>query len=329
MSLSNLWETGSKVAKVPLTGVNTAAGIADVAFKTADKTASVVGNTTAVVADNVGKTANSATGIIADTLETFELLSDRIRNSTEEMAERRAAMERIKTEKQQGKTKEEIAQIEKDTAISLKKIDDEYNQQMLKMENEQEMLLKILNTKNQLAGLEQNENDEKMAECYYYGFKTDSIPYEPGKNKSSIFTMVNFYEKVMYYSYVPVSFVSVSGNFIVFEFPKKQLGEMRQQILEGIDKNTDKKIKLQFKLVQDIGWIVNSQHITPVVEFVDINEKHEGKLYFKKVWFYEKKYRTTGGRSRRRSLKSKRNKKRKTYKKPHRKSSKKYMKKNY
>lgn len=314
MSITDdLFSVGSKAARVPINAVDTALDVTNVALNTTRDTAQILGNTTTGVTENVGQAATSATGIAANTLQTFETVSGRISNSTEEMAKRRAEIEKSKTAKQQGKTKEEIAQIEADTEVMLKQIDDEFNQKKLVMEKEQEMLLERLNTKYDLAGLAQKENEDKIAECYYYGFKREYSPYEPGKNKTSIYYS---YDKAWYYSYVPMSFVSDSGQFIVFEFSKKPLGEIRQEILEGVDKNTGKELMLKFELQQKKGYIRNTQQITPVVEIE--GNKESGKLYFKKVWFFEKKESVGGRRSRKYSRKSK-NKRRNTKRRTHRK----------
>jgi hypothetical protein len=329
MSLtSDLVTVGSKAARVPITAVNTALDITNVALDTTKKTAEAVGNTTTGVVENVGQAATSATGIASNTLQTFETVSGRIQNSTEEMARRRAEIEKSKTAKQQGKTKEEIAQVEADTDIMLRQIEDEYNQKKLKMEKEQEMLLERLNTHYQLEGSAQNENQAKISECYYYGFKTDSPPYEAGNNKTSIYYS---YDKVWYYSFVPVSFVADNGDFIVFQFPKRQLGEEREDTLKAIDKKTGQKVKLSFNLFQNNGYFYNSQERKPVVIFEDSNKEEGGKVYFKKVWFFEKKDKVVAGGKRR--FKSRRNKKRKTLRKKRsskkRRSTKKYFKKKY
>lgn len=298
---------GSNLIGVPIDVANTA-------LETTGETASILGKTTTGVVGHVGQAATSATGIASNTVQTFETLSERINNSTEEMAKRRAEIEREKTSKQQGKTAQQIAQIEADTDLQLQEIENKFNADKMKMENEQTLMLERLNTTNNLAALSQTENNDKITECYYYGFKTPAVPYERGTNKTSIYYST---DKVWFYSYVPISFVSQTGTFIEFAFPKRTLGESRTEFIEASNKGTAEPVIVGIELVNSPGYLWNSQIKTPFIKQGD--SKEFGKLYFKKVWFFEKKEKMGGGsrggrRNRSRRDKRKRLRTRKTKK---------------
>ena len=84
------------------------------------------------------KAVGSATGTIYGTIATT---TQRMENSTREMASRRAEIERGKTASQKGKTEAEIAQIEANTKTKLLEIQNKYDKEQarLKLEQEQEL----------------------------------------------------------------------------------------------------------------------------------------------------------------------------------------------
>lgn len=280
--------------------LDTTGNITSSLLDTAGKTTEILGNTTTNVTENLGQVVTSATSMAANTIGTFDIVSNRIKNSTEEMAKRRAEIEKTKTAKQIGKTAKEIEQIEKDTDLDLQRIDNDFEKQKIEMEKEQELLLERINTNYGLIKLDQQENNNKISTSYYYGFQTEGPPYKTGINKTKIYYSS---DKVWYYSYIPMSFVTNKGTFIELKLPDKKLDEniYRDQEIHAIDKQSRKKVTIDFEIMYERGYLWSSQKLVPVIKYDDddaeIDEnisKEPGKLYFKKIWFFKKKE-TSGG----------------------------------
>ena len=73
-----------------------------------------------------GKTASSSVQIVSATVGAIATTASRIQNSTEQMALRRAEIEKEKTAAQKGKSATQIAQIEADTKLELEQIQQNY-----------------------------------------------------------------------------------------------------------------------------------------------------------------------------------------------------------
>lgn len=307
---STAQEMAQKAVEVPMKVVNTA-------LDTTQKTTAAVGTAVTGVTENVGKTATSATGVVANTVETLETVSERIKKSTIEMSKRRAEIEREKTASQVGKTAQEIARIENETNEKLKKLEQDYELTQKKMKEEQDLLMQRVNANYETVKLEQLENQKIMAMCYAYGFKQNKSPYTPGVNQTSIYYST---DKVWYYSYVPVSFVTESNKFVELELPKKEINQIgeRGQKIQVIDKQTGKPVTIYFERVLNQGYLWDNQTYKPVIVFEEsttevqqntvsqpsevpntvtptiggitdgelTNTKEKGTLYFSQEWFY-------------------------------------------
>jgi hypothetical protein len=287
--------------------------IGTTALDTAEKTTENVGETITGVTENVGKTATSATGVVSNAVETLEEVSKRIKDSTAHMAIRRAQIEESKTRDRIGKTKTEIAQLEKDTNETLLKIEQEYEVNKNRMEKEQELLMERIAANYDTVKMEQTENEQIMYTCYDYGFKTDSPPYTPGVNKTSLYYSS---DKVWYYSYVPVTFVTNSGRLFELDLPKKENREERNKKLVVADKSTGSVIIIHFDIVLETGYLWNSQNIQPVIEFTIDNgetKREYGRIYFNKTWFFKRRDVFGGKKKKSRTRKIRRRKSKKTY----------------
>ena len=97
--------------KIGSSTAKTAAGLVDVA-----------GDTSVKVASGLGSTASSGVQIVSATVGAIATTASRIQNSTEQMALRRAEIEKEKTADQKGKSTTQIAQIEADTKLKLEQI---------------------------------------------------------------------------------------------------------------------------------------------------------------------------------------------------------------
>lgn len=301
-------------------GTNVAVGVADT-VGAAGQIASSVSKTAVGVTENLGKVATSGTQIVSSTVGTIATTTQRMENSTKEMALRRAEIEREKTAAQKGKTAEQIAQIEANTKIQLLNIQNEYDEQQAKLKLEQEQKLDKLNSQQTQQLLNQKDNTNKQQKAYYYGFtKSNPGPNDTGYKKSS----VPFSEWC--YSYIPQYFVVSDGSIIDIDFPEILPTGQRSPYISAINKSTQQKITIGFETQAQTDWKGKQYYLqVPVIKFQKSNNETTtvfGKMYYTLIWFVcdtyngGKRRRTNKRRTnlRRRTNKGRTNRRRRTYK---------------
>lgn len=302
-------------------GTNVAVGFADTVGATG-KIMSATADTAVGVTENLGKVATSGTQIVSSTVGTIATTTQRMENSTKEMALRRAEIEREKTAAQKGKTAEQIAQIEADTKLQLLKIQNGYDEEQARLKLEQEQKLDKLNSQQTQQLLNQKDNTNKQQKAYYYGFtKSNPGPNDTGYKKSSV-----PFSKWCY-SYIPQYFVVSDGSIINIVFPEILPTGQRSQNISAINDATKQKITIWFEtqsttnMFKQVGFVQ-----MPVINYNDengSNKKVNGKMYYTLIWFIcpttnrgGKRRRTNKRRTnlRRRTNKGRTNRRRKTYK---------------
>jgi len=297
-------------------GINLAVGVADT-VGAAGKIASSVSNTAVGVTSSLGDAATSGVKIVSSTVGTIATTTQRMENSTKEMALRRAEIERQKTAAQKGKSEAEIAQIEANTKIQLLNIQNDYDEQQARLKLEKEQKLDKLNSEQTQLLLNQKDNTNKQQKAYYYGFtKSNPTPIDTGYKKSS-----TPFSKWCY-SYIPQYFVTNEGSIIDISFSETFPTGQRSQNIIAINKATGENIIIGFETQSITNMFKQVSFLQmPVINYNDengSNKKVNGKMYYTLIWFVCP---TTnrGGRKRRTNkrktnLRRRTNRRRKTYK---------------
>ncbi len=305
-------------------GTNVAVGIADT-VGSVGQIASSVSNTAVGVTDSAGKAAVAGVQIVSSTVGAIATTTQRMENSTKEMALRRAEIERQKTAQQKGKTEAEIAQIEANTKIQLLKIQNDYDEQQARLKLEKEQKLDKLNSEQTQQLLNQKDNTIKQQKAYYYGFtKSDPTPINTGYKKSS----VPFSEWC--YSYIPQYFVTNEGSIIDIVFSETFPTGQRSQNIIAINKATGGNIAIGFETQAQKDWKGKSYYLqVPVIKFQESNSETKtvfGKMYYTLIWFVcpttnrggrRRTNKRSNKKTNRRRTNSRTYKRRKTYKRRH------------
>jgi len=279
--------------------------------KTAAGLVNVAGDTSVKIASGLGDAAGKATEIVSSTVGAVAITTQRMENSTKEMALRRAEIERQKTAEQKGKTEAEIAQIEANTKIQLLNIQNGYDEQQQRLKLEQEQKLDKLNSEQTQQLLNQKDNTNKQNKAYYYGFtKSNPTPIDTGYKNSS----VPFSEWC--YSYIPQYFVTNEGSIIDISFSETFPTDQRPQNIIAINKATGQNIIIGFETQPQKDWKGKLYYLqVPVIKFQESNGETKtlfGKMYYTLIWFI---CNTTNRGGRRKTNKRRRNRKtnRRTY----------------
>jgi Skp family chaperone for outer membrane proteins len=288
-------------------GTNVALGVADT-VGAAGKIASSVSNTAVGLTSSLGDAATSGAKIVSSTVGTIATTTQRMENSTREMASRRAEIERGKTASQKGKTETEIAQIEANTKTKLLEIQNKYDKEQARLKLEQEQELDKLNTQQTQQLLNQKDNTNKQQKAYYYGFtKSNPGPNDTGYKKS------NMPFSKWCYSYIPQYFVANDGSFIDIDFSETLPTGQRSQYISAINKQTGQKITIGFETQSITNMFKQVVFVQmPVINYNDengINKKVNGKMYYTLIWFLCTN-KNIGGKKRRSKPNRKTNKRR-------------------
>ena len=314
-ALGSVAEGTIKVVKASGETIGYAGDIVSSAAKTASQLVDVTGDTSVKVATGLGETATSGLKIVSATVGAVATTAARIQNSTEEMAKRRAEIERAKTAAQVGKTTEQIAQIEADTTIKLEIIQNNYEKEQQKLKSEQEINLDKINSEQREKLLNQRETTIQRQLASNYGFKNNN----PKPTDTGFKQTVNPFSKLCF-SYIPQYFVTEDGSIIDIDFPKpeEQPTDTRSSFITVINKDTRKEIEITFQTQAQKDWRGNPIYLqVPVIKFQDLDGQKTtlfGKMYYNLIYF---PCGTTGGKRRRtnkrRTNKRRTNKRRKTY----------------
>lgn len=263
-------------------GINLAVGVADT-VGAAGKIASSVSNTAVGVTGSLGDAATSGIKIVSSTVGAIATTTQRMENSTKEMALRRAKIEEGKTAAQKGKTEAEIAQIEANTKINLLNIQNEYDKQQARLKLEQEQKLDELSSQQTQQLLNQKDNTNKQQKAYYYGFTNiNPGPNDTGYNKS--------WKPLSKwcYSYLPQYFVVNDGSIIDIDFPEILPIGQRSQYISAINKQTGQEITIGFETQSNTNMLNQVSFLQmPVINYNEngINKKINGKMYYTLIWF--------------------------------------------
>jgi hypothetical protein len=273
--------------------------------KTAAGLVNVAGDTSVKVATGLGNAVGKASEIVSSTVGAVAITTQRMENSTKEMALRRAEIERQKTAEQKGKTESEIAQIEANTKIQLLNIQNGYDEQQQRLKLEQEQKLDKLNSEQTQQLLNQKDNTNKQQKAYYYGFtKSNPTPIDTGYKKSS----VPFSEWC--YSYIPQYFVTNEGSVIDISFSETFPSGQRSQNITAINEAMGQNITIGFETQVQKDWKGKPYYLqVPVIKFQESNGETKtlfGKMYYTLIWFVCS---TTNRGGRRRTNKRRRNRK--------------------
>lgn len=266
-----------------------------------------------------GKTASSGVQIVSATVGAIATTASRIQNSTEQMALRRAEIEKEKTAAQKGKSATQIAQIEADTKLELEKIQQKFEEEQQKLKSEQEINLEKINSEQNEKLSKQRETANQRQLALNYGFtKNNPKPTDTGFKKSS----VPFSEWC--FSYIPQYFVTEDGTIIDIDFPEIQPTGPRMSVITVINKDTRQEIQITFQAQAQKDWRGNPYYLqVPVIKFQDPDGQTKtvfGKMYYSLIWFVCDQY---GGRTKtnkrktnrkRRRTNKRSNRRRKTYK---------------
>lgn len=279
-------ESGGEIigyaGKIGSSTAKTAAGLVDVA-----------GDTSVKVASGIGSTASSGVQIVSATVGAIATTASRIQNSTEQMALRRAEIEKEKTAAQKGKTEAQIAQIEANTKLELEKIQKKYEEEQQKLKSEQEINLDKINSEQREKLLNQRETTTQRQLASNYGFKNNNPkPTDTGYKQT-----VNPFSK-MCFSYIPQYFVTEDGSIIDIDFPEIQPTGPRLSIITAMNKDTRQEIQITFQAQAQKDWRGNPYYLqVPVIKFQQENGETKtvfGKMYYNLIWF---QCGTIGGRT--------------------------------
>ena len=233
-----------------------------------------------------GKTASSSVQIVSATVGAIATTASRIQNSTEQMALRRAEIEKEKTEQ---------ARLKLDQEINLDKINSEQRE-------------KLLN---------QRETTNQRQLASNYGFRNNN----PKPTDTGFKQTVNPFSKLCF-SYIPQYFITEDGTIIDIDFPEIQPTGPRMSVITVINKDTRQEIQITFQARAQKDWRGNSYYLqVPVIKFQDPDGQTKtvfGKMYYNLIWF---PCGTIGGRTKnnkktnrkRRRTNKRSNRRRKTY----------------
>jgi hypothetical protein len=252
--------------------------------KTASQLVDVAGDTSVKVATGLGETATSGLKIVSATVGAVATTAARIQNSTEEMAKRRAEIERQKTASQVGKTTQDIAKIEATTNLELDRIQKEYEIEQQKLKSEQEINLDKINSEQREKLLNQKETTTQRQLAFNYGFKNNN----PKPTDSGFKQTVNPFSKLCF-SYIPQYFVLEDGTIIDIDFPETQPTDTRSSIITAINKDTRQEIQITFQAQAQKDWRGNLIYLqVPVIKFQDLDGQSKtlfGKMYYNLIYF--------------------------------------------
>jgi hypothetical protein len=252
---------------------------------------------------------------LSTTIGAIATTTERIENSTKEMATRRALIEQQKTSAQQGKTAAEIAQIEVDTKLKLQQIDNDYQISQKKEEDKLANEIDKLNSSQIQQLLTQQDNADKKSKSYYYGFTNNNPkPTDTGSVKARLY-------KTLCYSYIPKYFVTETGTIIDIVLPERKMTDdsKRDTIIQAKDKS-NRDILIDFVTQKNTSFYGPTFLTVPVIQYSDDNPSvNNGKMYYNKIWFAcntngGKKRRTNKRRINKRRTNKRRTNKRRTYK---------------
>lgn len=264
-----------------------------------------------------GKTASSGVQIVSATVGAIATTASRIQNSTEQMALRRAEIEKEKTAAQKGKSATQIAQIEADTKLELEQIQQKYEEEQARLKLDQEINLDKINSEQREKLLNQRETTNQRQLASNYGFRNNN----PKPTDTGFKQTVNPFSKLCF-SYIPQYFVTEDGTIIDIDFPEIQPTGPRMSIITVINKDTRQEIQITFQARAQKDWRGNSYYLqVPVIKFQDADGQTKtvfGKMYYNLIWFpcgtiggRTKNNRKTNRRNKRTNKKS--NRRRKTY----------------
>ena len=234
------------------------------------------------VTGSVGDALHAATATGVNVLKTANATTKYLNTSAEGWAERNITNQENKTGvykvQSASDAATEKARIELDTQRKI----DEIKQKQIKADIDQERKIAALSKQKTLSKQEQDENQGKVDIGYYYGFKSDTSPYDAGKSASSIYFS---FDKSWYYYYYPIYFIDDKGEFHEITLPPKGIdGGNREKKILVHDNTANTDIFIDF--VRTAGKIYGDlmvPKITDVVSGVEIPIK---KIEFAKGWCY-------------------------------------------
>ena len=277
-------DAGVAVAGGVFDATKAVGNIASSTAKTASQLVDVAGDTSVKVATGLGETATSGLKIVSATVGAVATTAARIQNSTEEMAKRRAEIERAKTAAQVGKTTEQIAKIEATTNLELEIIQNNYEKEQQKLKSEQEINLDKINSEQREKLLNQKETTTQRQLAFNYGFKNNN----PKPTDSGFKQTVNPFSKLCF-SYIPQYFVLEDGTIIDIDFPETQPTDTRSSIIKVINKDTRQEIQITFQAQAQKDWRGNLIYLqVPVIKFQDLDGQSKtlfGKMYYNLIYF--------------------------------------------
>jgi len=275
-------DVGKAITEATKTLVISSANIVGTAADTADKTFK-----------GVTRAAVAATSTVANTVETIDSISARIKNSTDEMAKRRAAIEREKTRINETESSAEATKKIQKLELDLRKEEFEFEQKNKKLEAEQALIMNRISTNSELSIKEQEANNKKISESVHYGFASSSSPFERGKKRSLLWRKWDYY-------FIPIGFTTKDNTFFEIELPEKLLRDTIDTNITVIVKDPTnlgqpgRRITIYF--IKENKW--SGLNTKPVISYIDDNTTVEyPKLLFLKKWLYNTSD-TFGGKKR-------------------------------
>jgi hypothetical protein len=284
------------------------------AFKEAGETAGVatagiIGTSFSTASDltkGVGKAATSATYVAANTLEGVNKVTENLSDTAAGFTARNKLYQDAETDVYGVKSASNAATEKKRIELDTQRKIDELARKAAEDAIKQKEKMATLDKQKILSDQEQAENDNQLALGYYYGFKSDSSPYEAGSIKSYGYRT----DKTWYEYYYPTAFIDDNGDFHEIILPEKNINDgRREKKMKVYDNRDNKDIYIEF--VREAGKIYGDLMVPKITDAVTGIKIPIKTLKTAKGYYYILK---TGGKKRKTNKKANRRTNKKTNK---------------